>query len=52
MENKKVEIWLSGRKLCETTEDNKALQDFHRIVRKAGYDVSEKIENDIIIKIV
>jgi len=52
VENRTVEIWLVGRKLCEITEDNEALEDFERIVRKAGYIVLEKIEDDRIIKMV
>jgi len=52
MESKTVEIWLSGRKLCETKQDNEAIQDFERIVRKAGYSVLEREENGKIIKMV
>jgi hypothetical protein len=52
MENKIVEIWIRGKKLCETTEDNPALRDFERIVRKAGYLVGEKEEDGKIIKMI
>lgn len=48
----KIEIWISGRKLCETEEGNEVVEDFERIVRKAGYSVLEKEENGKIIKIV
>ena len=52
MENKTVEIWIHGRKLCETAENNEALLDFERIVRKAGYTVEEREEDGRIIKMV
>jgi len=52
MENKIVEIWLTGRKLCETTQDNEAILDLERIVRKAGYSVLEREEDGKIIKMV
>jgi len=52
MENKTIEIWLCGRKLCDIQQDNQALEDFERIVRKAGYSVLEKEEDGKIIKIV
>lgn len=52
MENKIVEIWICGRKLCEIKQDNEAILDFERIVRRAGYSVLEKEEDSRIIKIV
>jgi hypothetical protein len=52
MENKTVEIWLRGIKLCETTENNEALIDLERIVRKAGYIVGTKEEDGRIIKMI
>jgi hypothetical protein len=48
----KVEIWIAGRKLCETEENNEAVEQFERIVRKAGYIVEEKIEDGKMIKMV
>lgn len=52
MKNKTVEIWVRGRKLCETTENNEAMEFFEQIVRKAGYTVEEKEEDGKIIKMV
>lgn len=52
MENKIIEIWLSGRKLCEVSENNEAVKDFERIVRKAGYEVAEREKDGKIIKMV
>jgi hypothetical protein len=52
MENKIVEIWIHGRKLCETTQDNEAIQNFEQIINKAGYSVLEREEDGIIIKMV
>lgn len=52
MENKIVEIWIRGRKLCETTEDNEAIEYLEQIVRKAGYSVLEKEEDEKVIKII
>lgn len=53
MENKIVEIWIRGRKLCETTTQNQeTIEDFEQIVRKAGYTVEEKEEDGKIIKMV
>lgn len=52
MKNKIVEIWIRGRKLCETTEDNETIKSFEQIVRKAGYEISEKEEDGKIIKMV
>jgi hypothetical protein len=48
----KTEIWIGGRKLCEVEEDNKAVQDLERIVRRAGYTIQEEEENGKIIKII
>jgi hypothetical protein len=53
MDNKTVEIWICGRKLCETTTQNhEVIEDFERIVRKAGYSILEREEDGKIIKIV
>jgi len=49
---KKIEIWIGGRKLCETEENNKAIQELERITRKAGYSVITKEENGKIIKMI
>jgi len=51
---KPVEIWLGGRKLCELNQlsDYEIIEDFERIVRKAGYSVLEREEDGKIIKIV
>lgn len=48
----KTEIWIGGKKLCEANQDNAAIENFERIVRKAGYTVEEKEENGKIIKMV
>jgi hypothetical protein len=48
----KTEIWIGGKKLCEVDQDNAAIANFERIVRKAGYTVEEKEENGKIIKMV
>jgi TusA-related sulfurtransferase len=47
----KTEIWIGGRLLCKT-ENEEAIRDFERIVRKAGYEVNEKEEDGKIIKMV
>ncbi len=47
----KVEIWIRGRKLCET-ENQEAIENFEQIVRKAGYTIEEKEENEKIIKMI
>jgi hypothetical protein len=52
MENKIVEIWIRGKKLCETTEDNPVIRDFEQIVRKAGYEIETKEEDGKIIKMI
>ncbi len=49
---KKIEIWIGGRKLCETEENNQAIQELERITRKAGYSVITKEENRKIIKMI
>ena len=49
---KKIEIWIGGRKLCETEENNQAIQELERITRKAGYTIKEKEENEKIIKMI
>jgi len=50
--NMKVEIWIGGCKLCETEENNQAIQDLERITRKAGYSVITKEENGKIVKMI
>lgn len=52
MENKTVEIWIRGKKLCEIEQNNEAFQEFERIVMKAGYAIDEKEEGNKIIKMV
>ena len=52
MDNKIIEIWICGRKLCELTQDNEVIEDFERIVRKAGYSVLERKKDGKTIKIV
>jgi len=54
MENKTVEIWIGGRKLCEVKQNNnqEVIENLERIIRKAGYTVEEKEENGKIIKII
>ena len=49
---KKIEIWIGGRKLCETEENNQAIQDLEQIIREAGYSVITKEENGKIIKMI
>jgi len=51
-ENKTVEIWIRGRKLCEIPADNEALEEFERIVVRAGYSINEKEIDNKIIKMV
>ncbi len=41
MKKKQVEIWVSGKLLCITSEDNPAIEDFERIVKKAGYSIDD-----------
>ncbi len=48
----KTEIWIGGKLLCEVESDNEAIENFERMVRKAGYTVEEKEENGKIIKMV
>lgn len=48
----KTEIWIGGKKLCEVDQDNEAMENLERIVRKAGYSVLEREENGKIIKMV
>jgi len=50
----KVEIWITGRKLCEVEENNEAIQELERITRKAGYSIITKKEkeNGKIIKMI
>jgi hypothetical protein len=48
-ENKTVEIWIRGRKLCEISEDTAAIEFFEQIVLKAGYSVNKKEEDGKII---
>ncbi len=52
MNNRIVEIWIRGRKLCEITEDNEAIECLEQIVRKAGYSIIEKEEEGKIIKMI
>jgi hypothetical protein len=52
VENKTVEIWVRGRKLCETTEDNEAIEYLEHIIRKAGYVVLVREEDGKIIKMI
>jgi len=47
----KIEIWIRGCKLCET-ENQEAIENFEQIVRKAGYTIKEKEENEKIIKMI
>jgi len=47
----KIEIWIRGRKLCET-ENQEVIEIFEQIVRKAGYTTEEKEENGKIIKMI
>jgi len=49
---KKIEIWIGGKKLCETEENNQAIENFEQIVRKAGYTIEEKVYNKKIIKMI
>ena len=48
---KKIEIWIGGKKLCETA-NQKAIENFEQIVRKAGYTIEEKVYNKKIIKMI
>jgi len=52
MENKTVEIWIRGRKLCEVEENNEALEYFEQLVKRAGLFINEKEEDNKIIKMV
>jgi len=52
MENKIVEIWIRGRKLCVVDSNNEALEGFEQIVAKAGYTINEKEEDGKVIKMV
>jgi hypothetical protein len=47
-----VEIWIRGRKLCEITEDNEAVECLEQIVKKAGYGIMEREEEGKIIKMI
>ncbi len=53
-QDKPVEIWLRGRKLCEcqSQSDNEVLSIFDQIVRKAGYTIIDNEQPDRIIKII
>jgi len=51
-EKKIVELWVRGRKLCETIEDNEAIEYLEHIIRKAGYCVLEHEEDGKIIKMI
>lgn len=48
-QQKIVEIWIRGRKLCEIPEDTAAIEFFEQIVSKAGYSVNKKEEDEKII---
>lgn len=48
---KKIEIWIGGKKLCETA-NQKAIENFEQIVRKAGYTIKEIEEKEKIIKMI
>ena len=50
--NKIVEIWVRGKKLCETTEDNETIEYLEYIIRKAGYCILEHEEDGKIIKMI
>jgi hypothetical protein len=52
MENKTVEIWIRGRKLCEISEDTEAIEYFEQLVKRAGLFFNEKEEGNKIIKMV
>ena len=47
-----VEIWIGGKKLCEITEDNPALENLERIIRKAGYGIKTEEKDEKIIKMI
>ena len=49
---KKIEIWIGGKKLCETEENNQAIKELEKIVRKAGYTIKEIEEKEKIIKMI
>jgi len=51
-ENKTVQIWLRGKKLCEVPTDNEALEEFERIVIRAGLFIKEIEEGNKIIKMI
>lgn len=40
-----IEIWIAGRKLCETEKDNGAVIKLEAMIKKAGYSVIYKFEN-------
>lgn len=46
----KVEIWLRGKKLCETNDYNPAIRELEQIVLKAGYVIETRGEDGKIIK--
>lgn len=46
----KVEIWLRGKKLCETNDYNPAIREFEQIVLKAGYVIETRGGDGKIIK--
>ena len=43
---KTIEIWIRGRLLCEISEDNTAIEHFEQLVKKAGYSVNKKEEDN------
>ena len=47
-----VEIWIGGKKLCEIIEDNPALENLERIIRKAGYGIKTEEKDGKIIKMI
>lgn len=51
-ENKTVQIWLRGKKLCEVPTDNEALEEFERIIIRAGLFIKEIEEGNKIIKMI
>lgn len=47
-----IEIWIGGKLLCMTENQNEAIENLERIVRKAGYNIQEKQEGNTLIKMI